>query len=280
MAQGGYFTEFTLTKAVLYSIAVWYVGVVSFVMLIEPFVETPCNGSKSDIEYENPVYDDNPCQFVRFPNLMFLNRQECVFGRRLVMSVILGGFIGWERRQADRPAGIRTMALVSLGSAQFSICAAFAFVSGSQEWDASRIAAAIPSGVGFLGAGIIYKAAVPSDGTEGSANHVVHGLTTAASLWLSSAVGIACGGGLFFPASFCTAIILVLLRFGPRNKIEEEDEVMENEDFCEGSLRNMEYHSVNTHNFKRDDLSMGSPESKSLVMRRQLPRNQSRAILV
>lgn len=271
-----YFTEFTCTKAVLYSIAVCYVGIVSSVMVIEPFVNTPCTGEKSNIEYANPVYDDNPCQFVRFPHLMFLNRQECRFGRRLVASTILGGFIGWERRQADRPAGIRTMALVSLGSSLFSICSAFAFVSGSQEWDASRISAAIPSGVGFLGAGIIYKEAVP--GEVGSDNHVVHGLTTAASLWLSSAVGIACGGGLYFPASFCTAIILVLLRFGPRNRFDDDEEPIE-DDLFDGSVKEMEYQSTNHIQHKRDDLSMGS-ESRSLVSRRLPTRNASRPNLV
>ena len=166
MVRSRYFSEFNFSKAFLYCIALCYVCLVSIVMLIEPFVKIPCTGTKSELEYSNPVYDDNPCQFFRSPHLLFMNRQECCFGRRLVISVILGGFIGWERRQADRPAGIRTMALVSLGSALFTICSAFAFVSGSQFWDASRISAAIPSGVGFLGAGIIYKEEVRVGGTE------------------------------------------------------------------------------------------------------------------
>ena len=70
-----------------------------------------------------------------------------------------------------------------------------------QTWDSSRVSAAIPSGVGFLGAGLIFKKEERSNST-GESNHVVHGLTTAASLWLSAAVGIACGGELYFPASF------------------------------------------------------------------------------
>ena len=72
--------------------------------------------------------------------------------------MILGGIIGWERRQADRPAGIRTMSLVSLGSSLFTIDSTFAFADGSQTWDASRVSAAIPSGVGFLGKDVVtYK---------------------------------------------------------------------------------------------------------------------------
>eukprot|EP00523_Entomoneis_sp_CCMP467_P000080 CAMPEP_0168753472 /NCGR_PEP_ID=MMETSP0724-20121128/18956_1 /TAXON_ID=265536 /ORGANISM="Amphiprora sp., Strain CCMP467" /LENGTH=138 /DNA_ID=CAMNT_0008801827 /DNA_START=122 /DNA_END=535 /DNA_ORIENTATION=+ len=91
-------------------------------------------------------------------------------------------------------------------------------------WDASRIAAAIPSGVGFLGAGLIFKEAQKDEET-GIQQHVVHGLTTATSVWLSAAVGCACGGALYFVAAFCTCIMLVLLRFGPRqHDIEDEEE--------------------------------------------------------
>lgn len=113
------------------------------------------------------------------------------------------------------------MSLVSLGSCLFTINSSFAFLNGPMTWDASRVAAAIPSGVGFLGAGLIFKK--EEKGEDGDSNHVVHGLTTAASLWLSAAVGIACGGDLFFPASLCVAIMLLLLRFGPRQHEEMDD---------------------------------------------------------
>ena len=96
-----------------------------------------------------------------------------------------GGIVGYERREADRPAGIRTMSLVSLGACLFSINSAFAFLDGPMSWDSSRIAAAIPSGVGFLGAGLIFKEAEKNK-TSGDTTHVVHGLTTAASLWIVS----------------------------------------------------------------------------------------------
>lgn len=107
------------------------------------------------------------------------------------------------------------VALVSLGSALFTINSTFAFLAGPMSWDASRVSAAIPSGVGFLGAGLIIKS-TEKDPITGESHHLVQGITTAAATWLSAAVGLACGGGLYFVASFSTAINLVLLRFGPR----------------------------------------------------------------
>jgi len=153
------------------------------------------------------------------------------------MSVIMGGIVGWERREADRPAGIRTMSLVSLGACLFTINSAFAFIDGPMAWDASRISAAIPSGVGFLGAGLIFKEA-QKDKETGDTTHVVHGLTTAASLWLSAAIGVACGGELYFAASFAIAVMLVLLRFGPRLRDSEDEESAAETDYSATALSN------------------------------------------
>ena len=87
------------------------------------------------------------------------------------------------------------MALVCLGSCVFTIDSMWAFIDGPMAWDASRVAAAIPSGVGFLGAATIWKGtASKQDGGEPTAPEV-HGLTTATSVWLSAAIGILCGGG-------------------------------------------------------------------------------------
>jgi uncharacterized membrane protein YhiD involved in acid resistance len=121
-------------------------------------------------------------------------------------------------------AFFRTMSLVSLGSCLFTINSTFAFVHGPMNWDASRISAAIPSGVGFLGAGLIFKK------EEKDSSLVVHGLTTAASVWISASVGIACGGELYFAASFGVAIMMLLLRFGPRSfETDDEDEEVHDE---------------------------------------------------
>lgn len=191
-------------------------------------------------EYPNPDYRYDPCTSeFRSPKLLYFTREEICYARRLLISCVLGGAIGWERRQADRPAGIRTMALVSLASCLFTCGSTLAFRDGPQGWDASRVSAAIPSGVGFLGAGMIFKEPLQ----EGSGGQpIVHGLTTAASIWMSAAVGIACGGGLYHAASFTVAILLVLLRFGPRVTTveeEEEDDDEEEEELAEQINRSM-----------------------------------------
>ena len=67
---------------------------------------------------------------MRYGLLMGLTREECAFGRRLVMSVVFASILGYERRNADRPAGIKTISLVSLGSCLFTINSAFAFLRG------------------------------------------------------------------------------------------------------------------------------------------------------
>ena len=101
------------------------------------------------------------------------------------------------------------MALVSLGSCIFSICSVYAFEDGPEDWDASRVAAAIPSGVGFLGAGLIWKIGVQ----HGSVSYSkIRGLTTAASMWVSASVGIAAGGKLYFVAGFGVLILVLMLR--------------------------------------------------------------------
>jgi len=205
---------------------------VSIVAVLEPFLHVGCDLPESTLKYPNPDFNDDPCRDFRSIRLLFLTRDECDYGRRLVASMVLGCAIGWERRQADRPAGIRTMGLVSLASCLFSLCSALAFRSGPQDWDASRISAAIPSGVGFLGAGLIFKDSHKAPDTD-TPTPIVHGLTTAASLWMSAAVGIACGGKMYFAASFTCAILLMLLRFGPRtvhDGEEEEDEFDEEKD--------------------------------------------------
>ncbi len=212
-----YFRNYTRSKGLLYGCAIIYVVSCSIVSICQPlFVD--CSQTAVVSDFENPGYAfDQPCHHTRDVKLLFLTPQECAFGRRIVFATIFGAMIGWERRQADRPAGIRTMSLVSLGSCLFSICGTFAFIDGPMGWDASRISAAIPSGVGFLGAGIIWKQSDKDTNMQ-----TVHGLTTAASLWLSAAVGIACSGELYFAASFAIAVMMILLRFGPRIIIGDE----------------------------------------------------------
>jgi len=267
-----YFTELTVTKAILYSVASLYVVTAAIIVMLQPLIAIPCQHVPNSNEPEsgNTLYKYNPCRSQRYRILLGLTVEECEFGRRLVWAVVMGTLIGWERKQADRPAGIRTMALVALGSCLFSICSAFAFLSGPMSWDASRISAAIPSGVGFLGSALIFKH--KDDNTN---IHEVHGLTTAASVWLSAAVGIACAGGLYFVASLSTAIMLVLLRFGPRTNTiaDEETEFETDEGVVDGSRMELDNEvdeaiaamnaSSKSNNYQA--VPMTSPERSNLI---------------
>jgi len=125
---------------------------------------------------------------------------------RLAVAAALGGAIGVERELRDREAGIRTHLLVSLGSALFTIVSAYGFheflTSGASvvRADPTRIAAQIVTGIGFLGAGAIIR--------EGLS---VRGLTTAATLWVVAAIGMACGAGWYWAAVAATLLTLVAL---------------------------------------------------------------------
>lgn len=129
---------------------------------------------------------------------------------RMAASVVLGAAVGYQRERAGRPAGLRTHLLVSLASATFMLVSSqFVYFQHFDKddlvvVDASRIAASVVSGVGFLGAGAILRTGL-----------TIQGLTTAASLWLVAAVGLASGAGMFVVAvaATCVALLsLVLLR--------------------------------------------------------------------
>eukprot|EP00563_Minutocellus_polymorphus_P007762 CAMPEP_0181024118 /NCGR_PEP_ID=MMETSP1070-20121207/2402_1 /TAXON_ID=265543 /ORGANISM="Minutocellus polymorphus, Strain NH13" /LENGTH=535 /DNA_ID=CAMNT_0023101155 /DNA_START=145 /DNA_END=1751 /DNA_ORIENTATION=+ len=169
--------------------------------------------------YENPDYITDPCFHKRLPELLGLTLEECDLSRRMFASVLSGGLIGYERRVADRPAGIRTMGLVSLGSCFFTISSQLAFKSSTMGWDASRVTAAIPTGVGFLGAGLIWKGTV---GVGEEEVHQVHGLTTAASLWLSAAVGAGAGGAMYMVTFYSVTLVILILRYGPQLYLQDD----------------------------------------------------------
>jgi hypothetical protein len=99
----GYFTEFTFYKAALYSVAAIYVITVAIIAIIQPLLTLPCpNNEVALISFPNPAYNADPCEQMRFAMLLWLTPEECTSARKLVASVLLGGVIGWERRQADR----------------------------------------------------------------------------------------------------------------------------------------------------------------------------------
>ena len=123
---------------------------------------------------------------------------------RLTVAALLGALVGAERERAERGAGLRTHAVVGIDSCLFMLVSAFGFVGldGAQHvpTDPTRIAAQVVSGIGFLCAGTVMVR---------RAN--VHGLTTAAGLWASAAIGLAVGGGLFEMAVVSTVLILIVL---------------------------------------------------------------------
>ncbi len=117
---------------------------------------------------------------------------------RLALAAGVGAVIGYDRAQRDKPADVRTFALVALGSATFALAGLLLFPGG----DASRIAAQIVTGIGFLGAGSIIHH-----------RDDVTGLTTAAAIWSVAAVGMAIGLGLYVLGAGASAAILLLLRW-------------------------------------------------------------------
>ena len=123
---------------------------------------------------------------------------ELIWLARIAYAVALGFAIGFERKLRFKEAGIRTHTIVCAGSALIMVVSKYAF-SDIAEYDASRVAAQIVSGIGFLGAGmIIYR------------KQVVHGLTTAAGVWATAGVGMAAGGGLDIVAAGATAVLLIV----------------------------------------------------------------------
>jgi putative Mg2+ transporter-C (MgtC) family protein len=116
---------------------------------------------------------------------------------RLLLAAVLGAAIGIEREYHQKPAGLRTNILIALGSALFTTIS-IDLVRGGGTPD--RIAAQIVTGIGFLGAGAILR-------SRGS----IHGMTTAATIWVNAAVGMAVGAGLFANAAIATAITLAVL---------------------------------------------------------------------
>jgi putative Mg2+ transporter-C (MgtC) family protein len=130
---------------------------------------------------------------------------EEVLGR-VALAAALGGILGLERELREREAGLRTHLLVSVGSALFTIVSAYGFreflTSNASvvRADPTRIAAQIVTGIGFLGAGAIIRQGLS-----------IRGLTTAATLWVVAAIGLAAGAGYYSAAAITTAVALVAL---------------------------------------------------------------------
>ncbi len=115
----------------------------------------------------------------------------------LLLATGLGGLIGLERQLHDKPAGLRTNILICLGAAVFTLVSR---LMAGEHGEITRIAAQVVTGIGFLGAGAIIRE------PQG-----VHGLTTAATIWLVAGIGVACGAGLYVLAALTTVISCTVL---------------------------------------------------------------------
>ncbi len=119
---------------------------------------------------------------------------------RLVMAFVAGALVGIEREHRDKPAGLRTHMLVAGGAAMFTLASLTLGAEAGAGRDPTRIAAQVVAGVGFLGAGAIFR----------SGSDIV-GLTTAATIWVAAGLGILCGGGNYLLAISATVLTVIVL---------------------------------------------------------------------
>ena len=137
-----------------------------------------------------------------------------VVSARLLVAAGCGAVVGLERKDADRPAGLRSMTLVSAGSALYTLACIYGITNG----DANRAAAQVCTGVGFIGAGVIAK---------GSFRDPVRGVTTACAVWVSAALGVVAASGLWLFAIYSCGLTVTILRISrwynafTRSKIAE-----------------------------------------------------------
>lgn len=118
---------------------------------------------------------------------------------RLLLATVLGAGLGLQRELAKKPAGVRTHSLICLGSALIMVVSVYGFEG---DFDPARVAAGMVAGIGFLGAGVIFR---------GMRGDVVVGLTSAASIWITAAIGMAAGTGMYLIAVIVTVIAVLLL---------------------------------------------------------------------
>ncbi len=132
----------------------------------------------------------------------FLYNENLIFLWRIIISLICGFIIGFERENMNKNAGIRTHAIVALGASLCMIISQYGF-KDHLNYDASRIAAQVVSGIGFLGAGIIFV----------RGDRDISGLTTAAGIWTTAIIAMAIGSGMILLGIICTILILTIQWF-------------------------------------------------------------------
>ena len=198
-------------------------------------------------------------------DILGLNSAQAIFDQselllRIAIACVLGILIGNERKNRNKSAGVRTHAIVAMGSALMMVVSKYGFVDIMDygKFDGARIAAQVVSGVGFLGAGIIFVR-----------NNLVSGLTTSAGIWATAGVGLAMGAGLYV-IGIASALMIILMQ-GITHKIadfadvasggtiwmtiaQEEGAVKKMEDFLE--KRKVEIASTKIHKNKKDEIKL------------------------
>jgi len=134
---------------------------------------------------------------------------------RVLAAVLLGFVIGLEREYSNKYAGLRTHILVCLGACVFTIISIHGFpvLAGTTSRDTARVAAQIVTGIGFIGGGTVLRH-----------GETVIGLTTAATLWIAAAIGMACGAGMYdlaIASSLLSVIVLVCVRIFEKNVLKK-----------------------------------------------------------
>jgi putative Mg2+ transporter-C (MgtC) family protein len=173
---------------------------------------SPPNERTTMTEVWNEVVNTVQQEFADLPDASQITRVAL----RLLMAVVLGGLVGYERESRDSSAGLRTHMLVALGAALFVMVPEQA---GMEQADLSRVLQGVISGIGFLGAGAVLKM---------SHDNRIRGLTTAASIWATAAIGVTVGMGREATAIMSTVLTLVilavLLKVEKRIKRKSQDE--------------------------------------------------------
>ncbi|NLL89958.1 MAG: MgtC/SapB family protein [Dehalococcoidales bacterium] len=117
---------------------------------------------------------------------------------RVLMAMVLGGILGFQRGKAEKPVGLRDLVLICSGAALFTVVSIYGFGIADQ----TRVAAGIVTGIGFLGAGVIMRR---------DDSNVVKGLTTAATIWITAGIGMAAGSGMYLIAGVITVLVFLVL---------------------------------------------------------------------
>jgi putative Mg2+ transporter-C (MgtC) family protein len=140
--------------------------------------------------------------------------QDLMIMLRVTLAFVLGALVGWERERMRRPAGLRTHMLVAAGAAAFTVASIYGFGDLGTVRDPARLAAQIVTGIGFIGAGVIFQN-----------RRQIQGLTTAASIWIVAAIGVMAGLGMIWAGLYTAVATVFALRVLKRFEVPTPEEL-------------------------------------------------------